>query len=199
MWSGRVAHIWDVRSYSASLVSSSHPQSSHPPVKGSLSTGRCYRSSHHSTETRMTYTTLCRVAAPGGGGLPDSGNKQYMRVYLHPHVRAEYDSYVLNHLMGGGMTVWISCAVLLLQFTHSSRRIQASSLCPHIGLHLLYHPPPISLSDPRRSICAAVVFKFTPNPAVMPQRCVRLINFWAIKRINWGIFSQILLSVKWRL
>lgn len=133
----------------------------------------------------------------GGGAAWQWKQKQHMRVYLLSHVRAEYDSYVLNHLMGrgGGMTVWINCAVLLLQFTDSSRRIQANSLCPHIGLHLLYHPPPISLSDPRGSICAAVVFKFTPSTAVTLQRRVRLINFWAINRINWGIFSQILLSV----
>lgn len=34
----------------------------------------------------------------------------------------------------GGLTVWISCAVLLLQFSHSSRLIQANSLSPRIGL-----------------------------------------------------------------
>lgn len=34
----------------------------------------------------------------------------------------------------GGMTVWINCAVLLLQFTHSSRPIRANSLYQHRGL-----------------------------------------------------------------
>lgn len=45
----------------------------------------------------------------------------------------------------GGMTVWINCAVLLLQFTHSSRPIQANSLYQHRGLlntPLLSHSPP---------------------------------------------------------
>lgn len=55
----------------------------------------------------------------------------------------------------GGMTVWINCAVLLLQFTHSSRPFQASPLNQHRGLlnpllssHLSPSPPltPVSPS-----------------------------------------------------
>lgn len=146
---------------------------------------------HHFTETRMTYTTVCMRL----GGLPDSGNRNRTCVCTFT-LMSELNMIVMFWTVSwwGGMTVWINCAVLLLQFTHSSRRIQANSLCPHIGLHLLYHPPLI-LSDPCRSICAAVVFKFTANTAVTLQRCVWLISFWAIERINWGIFSQILLSV----
>ena len=36
--------------------------------------------------------------------------------------------------MEGGMAAWINCAVLLLQFTHSSRPNWANSLCQHRGL-----------------------------------------------------------------